>query len=90
MIITHVRAVQPEADRAPAGWRGAIGQILVRIDTDDGLSGYGVGGGGAAGIHVVQTVLCEVLIGANAEDVEGLWDVQCIAIRQLMDTRVSR
>ena len=74
MIITHVRAVQPEADRAPAGWRGDIGQILVRIDTDDGLSGYGVGGGGAAGIHVVQTVLREVLIGANAGDVEGLWD----------------
>ena len=74
MIITHVRAVQPDADRAPAGWRGDIGQILVRIDTDDGLSGYGVGGGGAAGIHVVQTVLREVLIGANAEDVEGLWD----------------
>ena len=33
MIITHVRAVQPDADRAPAGWRGDIGQILVRIDT---------------------------------------------------------
>ncbi len=74
MVITHVRAVQPEAGRAPKGWRGSLGQILVRIDTDDGLSGYGVGGGGAAGIHVVQTVLREVLIGARADDVEGLWD----------------
>ena len=74
MIITHVRAVQPEADRVPAGWRGTVGQILVRIDADVGLLGCGVGGGGAAGIHVVHTVLREVLMGANAEDVEGLWD----------------
>jgi len=74
MKITNVRATQPDADRLPAGWRGAIGQILVRIDTEDGLSGYGVGGGGLAGIHVVQTVLHEVLMGADAEDVEGLWD----------------
>jgi len=74
MKITNVRAVQPDADRAPGGWRGSIGQILVRIDTDDGVSGFGVGGGGPAGIHVVETVLREVLMGASAEDVEGLWD----------------
>lgn len=74
MKIANVRAIQPDADRAPGGWRGSIGQILVRIDTENGLSGYGVGGGGPAGIHVVQTVLSEVLMGADAGDVEGLWD----------------
>ena len=74
MIITQLRATQPDADRAPQGWRRSLGQILVRVDTDDGLSGYGVGGGGAAGIHVVETALREVLIGARADDVEGLWD----------------
>ena len=84
MTIIQVRAVQPDADRAPAGWRGTIGQILVRIDTDDGLSGYGVGGGGAAGIHVVQTVLREVfdwrecrgcrgVVGCDVSPYRGLW-----------------
>lgn len=74
MIITRLRAVQPDADRAPRGWRRNLGQILVRVDTADGLCGYGVGGGGAAGIYVVETVLREVLIGSRADDVEGLWD----------------
>ena len=89
MIITHVRAVQPDADRAPAGWRGTIGQILVRIDTDDGLSGYGVGGGGPAGIHVVQTVLREVW-SARMPGMSRGCGMRCIAILRLMGARGLR
>jgi L-rhamnonate dehydratase len=74
MKITEVRAVQPNAEGAPQDWRGWLGQILVRVDTADGLTGYGVGGGGAAGIHVVQTVLGDLLIGQDASDVEDLWE----------------
>lgn len=50
-----------------------MGQILVAIDTDVGLTGYGVGGGGAAGLHVVRTVLREVLLRQNPEPVEEHW-----------------
>lgn len=57
MRIVDVRAVQPDTPGAPADWRTWMGQILVRVDTADGLTGYGVGGGAAAGIHVVQTAL---------------------------------
>ena len=74
MKITDVRAVQPDAEGAPQDWRGWLGQILVRVDTNDGLSGYGVGGGGTAGIHVVRTVLRDLLIGQDAHDVEDLWE----------------
>ena len=74
MKITQVRAVQPETPGSPPDWRTQLGQILVRIDTEDGLSGYGVGGGGLAGIHVVETVLREFLVGQDAHDVEALWD----------------
>ena len=49
MKITDVRACQPIAADSPDDWRTTIGQILVAIDTDAGLTGYGVGGGGAAG-----------------------------------------
>ena len=51
-----------------------MGQILVIVETDDGLTGYGVGGGGKAGIHVIDTALHHLLNGANATDVEDLWD----------------
>ena len=74
MEIVNVRAVQPNTPGSPQDWRTQLGQILVRIDTDDGLSGYGVGGGGLAGVHVVETVLRTFLVGKKANDVEGLWD----------------
>ena len=51
-----------------------MGQILVIVETDDGLTGYGMGGGGKAAIHVIDTALSHLLIGANATDVEDLWD----------------
>ena len=43
MRITDVRACQPIAAQSPDDWRTTIGQILVAIDTDTGLTGYGVG-----------------------------------------------
>jgi L-rhamnonate dehydratase len=51
-----------------------MGQILVAVETDKGLLGYGVGGGGPAGVHVVCTVLRDLLLGRMAEPVEALWD----------------
>lgn len=74
MRITNVRAVQPVSEKSPPDWRTSLGQILVAIDTDEGLTGYGVGGGGLAGTHVVRTVLRERLLGRDPEPVESLWD----------------
>ena len=74
MKITDVRATQPNAPGTPADWRGWMGQIAVAIDTDDGLTGYGIGGGGKAGIHVIEAALRPLLLGSDATDVEGLWE----------------
>jgi L-rhamnonate dehydratase len=51
-----------------------MGQILVAIETDKGLLGYGVGGGGLAGVHVARTVLRDLLLGRTPEPVEALWE----------------
>lgn len=75
MKITNVRACQPIAAGSPPDWRTSLGQILVAIDTDAGLVGHGVGGGGRAGVHVVQTVLRDLLLGRDPEPVESLWDL---------------
>lgn len=45
----------------------------MRVDTADGLTGDSVGGGGAAGIHVIHTALRALLLGLGATDVEALW-----------------
>jgi len=52
-----------------------MGQILVAIDTDCGLTGYGVGGGGLAGMHVVRTVLRDLLLDREPEPIEQIWDL---------------
>jgi L-rhamnonate dehydratase len=77
MKITDIRAVQPPTPGAPQDWRTQLGQIVVQVQTDQGLSGIGVGGGGKAGIHVVQTVLRELLLGRDAADVESLHAAMC-------------
>src|SRR5262249_21659107 len=74
MKITEVRAVQPVSPGSPPDWRTSLGQILVAVDTDAGLTGYGVGGGGLAGVHVGRTVLRDVLLGRSPERVEELWE----------------
>ncbi len=77
MKIIDIRAHQPPTPGSPPDWRTQLGQIAVRVETDAGLTGIGVGGGGAAGIHVVDTVLREVLIGRDAANVEKLHRDMC-------------
>ena len=74
MKITDIRAIQPVGENSPPDWRTSLGQILVAIDTDCGVTGYGVGGGGLSGIHVVKTVLRDLLLGRNPEQITQLWD----------------
>jgi L-alanine-DL-glutamate epimerase-like enolase superfamily enzyme len=50
-----------------------MAQIAVLVETDAGLTGLGVGGGGRAGVHIVETVLREVLLGRDASAIEELW-----------------
>jgi L-rhamnonate dehydratase len=71
--ITGVRAVIPRGTNEPRDWRTAMAQIAVLVDTDAGLTGLGVGGGGRAGVHVVETVLRDVLLGRDPGDIEALW-----------------
>ena len=72
MKITGLQAGQPATPGSPPDWRTQLGQIVVRVETDEGTSGIGVGGGGAAGSHVVQTVLSELLVGRDPSEVETL------------------
>ena len=71
--IADVWAVIPRGTNEPQDWRTAMAQILVVVEADDGTRGFGVGGGGKAGIHVIDTVLREVVVGQDPRDVEAIW-----------------
>src|ERR1041384_811722 len=72
MKITGLKAFQPPTPGSPPDWRTQLGQIVVEIHTESGLVGIGVGGGGAASIHIVETVLRDLLLGRDAAAVEEL------------------
>ena len=74
MRIADLRTWQPIATNSPPDWRTSLGQIAVRIETDVGLVGYGVGGGGAAGRLVIDSVLRPLLLGREPDAIESLWD----------------
>jgi L-rhamnonate dehydratase len=69
-----------QSDYDPARWRWfgpfsqLAGSILVEIHTDQGITGYGLGGGGGAGAYIVNNHLRDLLVGANAVNIELLWD----------------
>ncbi len=81
MRIKSIRATQPKAPGDPDDWRTWLGQIAVAVETEDGLTGYGVGGGGKAGIHVIETALRRLLTGADSTQVEDLWEEMYKATR---------
>lgn len=74
MRITDVRATYPEYEPRRSGWRGPMWQIVVEIDTDDGLTGLGVGGAGGAATYIINEHFRGLLLGRDPEDIETLWD----------------
>ena len=65
------------SDGAPLqdwGGRQGLGQVCVAVETADGLTGFGVCGGGEPGILIIEQVLRPLLLGAGAENVEELWE----------------
>ena len=65
-------------DPARRRWFGPFSQltgaIAVKIETDAGITGYGLGGGGGAAVCIIDHHLRDLLIGANALNVELLWE----------------
>lgn len=55
--VTAIRAWQPPTPGSPDDWRTSLGQIIVEVELDSGVTGLGVGGGGAASIHIIDNVL---------------------------------
>jgi L-rhamnonate dehydratase len=66
---------QPPANTPVAGPRlPMLGSLLIEVETDDGLSGIGLGGGGRPGALIVETFLEPLLTGRDPGDIDGLWE----------------
>jgi L-rhamnonate dehydratase len=58
-----------------SSWFGEMASILVEIDTDEGIKGYGfVGGGKAAAATIIEDHLKQFVLNKNPFDVELIWE----------------
>jgi len=77
MKIQSVKACYPSFRKGPGSWRSRLWQIVVRVESDSGLIGYGYGGGGEASLPIVNGHFHELLEGSeinSTEDIESIWD----------------
>ena len=78
MKITGVEAVYPNYQHVVPSWRTHFWQIVVRVETDTGVTGFGYGGGGAAAVEVVNRHFNELLVGRtvdSVDDITSAWDL---------------
>ncbi len=79
MIITDVTAVYPQWQRPfSLAWQSHFWQIVVRVETDAGVVGYGYGGGGEPGVLVINQHLRHHLLGLridSPDDIAQAWSI---------------
>ncbi|SVB04093.1 uncharacterized protein METZ01_LOCUS156947 [marine metagenome] len=77
MKIASVKAVYPKYTNTVPSWRTHLWQIVVRIETDTGQTGWGFGGGGKAAVEIVNGHFSEILVGRplnSLSDISEIWD----------------
>ena len=77
MKITSIKAVYPRYRHVPPSWRTHLWQIVVRVETDAGIVGFGYGGGGVAAVEIVNRHMAELAVGARLDsttDIAAIWD----------------
>ena len=77
MKITSVKAFYPSYKNIAPSWRTHFWQIVVKIETDIGMTGYGYGGGGLAAVEVVNKHFSEILCLKEineTRDIATIWD----------------
>ncbi|MGM0400843.1 MAG: enolase C-terminal domain-like protein [Chloroflexota bacterium] len=50
------------------------GSVLIEIETDEGLLGLGLGGGGWPGAYAIEHYLKPLLVGQDPTQVQALWE----------------
>ncbi len=69
---TPIRGSAVARQRGP--FAAQAGALLVEVSTDEGVTGWGLGGGGLASALIIDRHLKDFLIGRDPREAEKLWD----------------
>ena len=78
MKITDVKAVFPNYKHVVPSWRTNFWQIVVRVESNVGVIGFGYGGGGIASVEIINRHLKEYVVGQEVNsvtDIAMIWDM---------------
>ena len=78
MKITDVKAVFPDYKHVVPSWRTNFWQIVVRVESNVGVVGFGYGGGGIASVEIINRHLKEYDVGQEVNsvtDIAMIWDM---------------
>ena len=77
MKITSLKAIYPRYRHVPPSWRTHMWQIVVQVETDAGVFGFGSGGGGVPAVEIVNRHMAEIAVGSTVDspaDIAEIWD----------------
>ena len=77
MKLTSVKAIYPKYKNVRTSWRTQLWQIVVKIETNTGISGYGYGGGGKASLPIINGHFAELLHNRDlnsVDDIKAIWE----------------
>ena len=78
MKITDVKAVFPDYKHVVPSWRTNFWQIVVRVESNVGVVGFGYGGGCIASVEIINRHLKEYVVGQEVNsvtDIAMIWDM---------------
>ena len=76
MKIKEIKAYYPKWENLAIGqWQSHLWQIVVKIETDNGLIGYGYGGGGEPSVLIINKHFKELLIRKNIDTINDIQDI---------------
>jgi L-rhamnonate dehydratase len=75
-LIANPMSIYPRYREKRSSWYGPMTSAIVAIDTDEGIQGLGIVGGGKAKLAptIIEEQLKNILIGQNPFDTELLWE----------------
>lgn len=81
-VIANPLSIYPQYHARRSSWYGQQWAMVVQIDTDAGITGYGyIGGAHRGAIAAIEDQFSIFLLGASPFDTERIWD-QCFRASQ--------